>query len=200
VSRSNVCGKKTCCTRKVCVTIHLYCYKVCLMHKHPNAMPNYMAIKIIAPISVVASIINCNASLHGNNHDYCNKIKNHCRVLLQCYYLLPLLTKVTLLLLEGVATNMTLLQPYFTMAIDQFSNSVPWFLASLFHASNNLGSSNLQVYPLLWSCSETAKTRYSSFPNWIVQFFRLVKFGNQHGYLAAKDDNDSWGTCTTSVE
>jgi hypothetical protein len=37
------------------------------MHKHPNAMPNYMAIKVIATISVVASIINCNASLCGNN-------------------------------------------------------------------------------------------------------------------------------------
>jgi hypothetical protein len=42
------------------------------------------------------------------------------------YNLLPLLTKVTLLLLEGVATNMTLLQPYFTVAIDQFSSSDIW--------------------------------------------------------------------------
>jgi hypothetical protein len=45
-------------------------------------------------------------------------IKNCCKVLLQRYYLQPFLTKVTLLLLEGIATNMTLLQPYFTVAID----------------------------------------------------------------------------------
>jgi hypothetical protein len=50
-------------------------------------------------------------------------IKNHCKVLLQRYYLQQFLTKVTLLLLEGIATNMALLQPYFTMAIDQFSSS-----------------------------------------------------------------------------
>jgi hypothetical protein len=61
--------------QKSCVTIHPNCYKVCLMHKHPNAMPNYVAIKVIVTISVVASIINCNASLRGNNHDYCNNIK-----------------------------------------------------------------------------------------------------------------------------
>jgi hypothetical protein len=44
-------------------------------------------------------------------------------MLLQRYYLQPLLTKVTLLLLEGIATNMPLLQPKFTVAIDQFSSS-----------------------------------------------------------------------------
>jgi hypothetical protein len=92
------------------------------MHIHPNAM-TYVAKKSIATISVLATIINCNVSLHGNKHDYCNNIKNHCKVLLQHYYLLPLLAKVTLLLLEGVATNMGLLQPYFTVAIDQFSSS-----------------------------------------------------------------------------
>jgi hypothetical protein len=94
------------------------------MHKHPNAMPNYVAIKVIAMILVVASIIICNASLRGNNHDYCNNIKNRCKVLLQYYYLQPFLTKVTWLLLEDIATNMTILQPYFTVAIDQFSSSV----------------------------------------------------------------------------
>jgi hypothetical protein len=31
-------------------------------------------------------------------------IKNHCKELLQRYYLKPFLTKVTLLLLEGIAT------------------------------------------------------------------------------------------------
>jgi hypothetical protein len=72
-------------------------------------MPSYVAIKVIAMISVVASIINCNASLCGNNHDYCNNIKSCYRVLLQYYYLLPLLTKVTLLLFEDIVTNMTLL-------------------------------------------------------------------------------------------
>jgi hypothetical protein len=50
-------------------------------------------------------------------------IKNHYKVLLQCYYLQPFLTKVTLFLLEGIATNMALLQPYFTVAIDQFSSN-----------------------------------------------------------------------------
>jgi hypothetical protein len=67
-------------------------------------MTNYVAKEDIAMISVVASIINCNVLLRGNKHDYCNKIKNHCKVLLQRYDLLPFLTKVTLLLLEGVAT------------------------------------------------------------------------------------------------
>jgi hypothetical protein len=102
------------------VAIHPYCYNICLMHIHPNAMPDYVAIKAIAIISVVASIINHNVSLRGNNHDYCNNIKDHCRVLLQCYYLLPLLNKVTLLLLKDIATNMTLLQSYFTVATDRF--------------------------------------------------------------------------------
>jgi hypothetical protein len=102
------------------VAIHPYCYNICLMHIHPNAMPDYVAIKAIAIISVVASIINHNVSLRGNNHDYCNNIKDHCRVLLQRYYLLPLLNKVTLLLLKDIATNMTLLQSYFTVATDRF--------------------------------------------------------------------------------
>jgi hypothetical protein len=78
------------------------------MHIHPNAIHDYVPIKDIAMI-LVATIIDCNVSLRGNNHNYCNNIKNHCRVILQCYYLLPLLTKVTLLLFEGVATDMTLL-------------------------------------------------------------------------------------------
>jgi hypothetical protein len=76
-------------------------------------MFDYMATKVIATISAVASIINCNASLCRNNHDYCNNIKNHCRELLQRYYLLPLLTQVIL----------SLLQPYFTVVKDQFSSS-----------------------------------------------------------------------------
>jgi hypothetical protein len=79
------------------------------MHIHPNAIHDYVAIKDIMMTLVVATIIDRNISLHGNNHNYCNNIKNHCRVLLQRYYLLPLLTKVTLLLFEGIATNMTLL-------------------------------------------------------------------------------------------
>jgi hypothetical protein len=81
-------------------------------------MHDYVAKKVIATISIVATIIDCNISLRGNNHDYCNNIKNHCRVLLQHYYLLPLLTKDKLLLFLGIATNMTLLQPYFSVAID----------------------------------------------------------------------------------
>jgi hypothetical protein len=93
------------------------------MHIHPNAMSDYVAINTIAMISIVANIIDCNISLRDNNHDYCYNIKNHCRVLLQCYYMLPLLTKVALLLLEDIATNIALLQPYFTMPIDQFSSS-----------------------------------------------------------------------------
>jgi hypothetical protein len=59
-------------------------------------------------ISVVATIIGHNVSLRGNKHDYCHNIKNCCIVLLQRYYLQPLLAKVTLLLLEGISTNMTL--------------------------------------------------------------------------------------------
>jgi hypothetical protein len=65
--------------------------------------------QVSTKISVVASIIDCNVSLRGNNHNYCNIIKNHCRVLLQRNYFLTLLTKVTLLLLKDIATNMTLL-------------------------------------------------------------------------------------------
>jgi hypothetical protein len=49
--------------------------------------------------------------------------KNRCKVLLQCYYLQPFLTKVTFLLLKGITTNMAILQSYFTVAIDQFSSS-----------------------------------------------------------------------------
>jgi hypothetical protein len=94
------------------------------MHIHPNAVHDYMAIKAIAMMSVVATIIDRNGSLRGNNHNYCINIKSLCRVLLQCYYLLPLLTKVTLLLFESIATNAALLQPYFTVPIDQFFSSV----------------------------------------------------------------------------
>jgi hypothetical protein len=93
------------------------------MHIHPNTMYEYVAKKAIPTIWVIATIIDCNVSLRCNNHDYCNDHKNHCKVLLQRYYLQQFLTKVTLLLLEGIATNMALLQPYFTMAIDQFSSS-----------------------------------------------------------------------------
>jgi hypothetical protein len=75
VPRNNVCGNKTYYIRIFHVAIHSYCYKVCLMHKHPNAMLNYVVIKIIATILVVTSIINCNASFRGNNHDYCNNIE-----------------------------------------------------------------------------------------------------------------------------
>jgi hypothetical protein len=88
------------------------------MHIYLNAIHNYVAIKAIA------TIIDHNISLLGNNHNYCNNIKNHDRVLLQCYYLLTLLTRVTLLLFEGIATNMSLLQPYFIVVIDRFSSSV----------------------------------------------------------------------------
>jgi hypothetical protein len=90
---------------------------------HPNAISDYVAIKAITTILVVATIIDRNISLRGNNHGYCNNIKNCCRMLLQRYYLQPLLTKVTWLLLEGIATNMALLQPNFNMAINQFSSS-----------------------------------------------------------------------------
>ena len=120
---NNVCGNTAYCIGIVRAAIHPYCYNGCWMHIHPNAIPDYVAIKAIATISVVATIIDRNVSLRGNNHDYCNNIKNRCRVLLQRYYLQPLLTKVTLLLLEGIATNMALLQPYFTVAIDRFSSS-----------------------------------------------------------------------------
>jgi hypothetical protein len=41
------------------------------MHIHPNAVPDYVAIKAIATISIVATIIDHNVSLCGNNHDYC---------------------------------------------------------------------------------------------------------------------------------
>jgi hypothetical protein len=103
-------------------TIHLI--NLCWIHIHPNAIPDYVAIKTIATISVVAIIIDRNISLHSNNHNYCNNIKNYYIVILQRSYLQPFLTKVTLLLLKCIATNMVLLQLYFTVAIDQFSSSV----------------------------------------------------------------------------
>jgi hypothetical protein len=52
------------------------------MHTHPNATHDYVAIKAIAMISVVVTIIDHNVSLRGNNHNYCNNIKNRCRVIL----------------------------------------------------------------------------------------------------------------------
>jgi hypothetical protein len=119
-----VCGNTIYCIKIFRVAICLYCYNICLLHINPNAIHNYVAIKAIVTISVVATIIDHNISLRCNNHNYYNNIKNHCRVLLQCYYLLPLLTKVTLFLFESITTNMTLLQLYFTVAIDQFSSSV----------------------------------------------------------------------------
>jgi hypothetical protein len=97
---------------------------MCWMHIHPNTITDYVAVNTIVMISFVATIIDRNVLLCSNKQNYCNNIKNHCRVLLQHYYLQPLLTKVTLLLLEYIAINMTLLQPYYTMAIDQFSSSV----------------------------------------------------------------------------
>jgi hypothetical protein len=45
------------------------------MHIHPNAIPDYMPIKAITTISVVATIIDPNVLLRGNNHGYCNNIK-----------------------------------------------------------------------------------------------------------------------------
>jgi hypothetical protein len=91
------------------VAINPYCYNVCLMHIHPNSIHDYKAIKDITTISVVATIIDSNVSLRGNNHNYCNNIKNCYKVILQRYYLLPLLTKVALLLFEGIVTNKILL-------------------------------------------------------------------------------------------
>jgi hypothetical protein len=57
------------------------------MHLHPNAISNYMVIKVVAMILVVTTIINHNVSLRGNNHDYCNNIKDHGIVLWQRYSL-----------------------------------------------------------------------------------------------------------------
>jgi hypothetical protein len=76
-----------------------------------------------------AHFFDCSVLLCGNSHDYCNK-KNCCRVLLQRYYLQPLLTKVTLLVLEGIARNMTLLQSYFIVAGNRFSSSASFVLRS----------------------------------------------------------------------
>jgi hypothetical protein len=123
VSRNSVRGNTTYYIRIFYVAIYPYCYNVCSMHIHPNAIYNYVAIKAIVTISIVATIISYNVSLCGNNHNCCSNIKNHCRVLLQCYCLLPLLIKVTLLLFKGITTNMTLLQSYFTVVIDCFFSS-----------------------------------------------------------------------------
>jgi hypothetical protein len=75
-------------------------------------------------ILVVAIILDRNVSLCGDNYNYCNNNKNYYKVLLQCYYLLPISTKVPLVIFEVIVANMTLLQPYFTVAVDQFSSSV----------------------------------------------------------------------------
>jgi hypothetical protein len=108
VPQNSVHGNTGYCIAIFRMSIHPYCYNICLMHTHPNAIHNYVVIKAIAMISIVATIIDHNVSLCVNNHNYCNNIKNHCRVILQRYYLQPLLTKVTLLLLGGIAANMTI--------------------------------------------------------------------------------------------
>jgi hypothetical protein len=112
VPQNNICDNTTYCIKIVCVAIHSYCYNICWMYIHPNAILDYMTIKAIAMISVIAIIIDSNVLLRRTNHGYCNNIINCCKVLLQCYYMQPLLTKVTLSPLECIATNMTLLQPY----------------------------------------------------------------------------------------
>jgi hypothetical protein len=96
--QNTVSGNIAPCIRIFRVAIDPYCYNVCSMHIHPNAIHDYMVIKAITTISVVATIIDRNVSLHGNKHNYCNNIKNSCNVLLQRYHIQPLLTKVKLLL------------------------------------------------------------------------------------------------------
>jgi hypothetical protein len=81
VPRNSVCGNTTYYIRIFCVVIHLYCYNVCSMHIHPNAIHNYIAIKDIATILAIATIIDHNISLCGNNHNYCNNIK----AIAECY-------------------------------------------------------------------------------------------------------------------
>jgi hypothetical protein len=82
VPQNSVRDNTGCCIRIFCMVKHPYCYNTSLMHIHPNAMYGYMAKKAIAMISVVATIINCNVSLCGNNHNYSNNIKTCCKVLL----------------------------------------------------------------------------------------------------------------------
>jgi hypothetical protein len=45
------------------------------MQIHLNATHDYVVIKAIAMISVVAIIVDCNISLCGSNHNYCNNKK-----------------------------------------------------------------------------------------------------------------------------
>jgi hypothetical protein len=75
------------CIKIVSVAIQPYCYNICWMHMHLNAIPDYVAKKTIVTISIVATIIDRNVSLRGSNNDYCNNMKNHYRKLLQCYNL-----------------------------------------------------------------------------------------------------------------
>jgi hypothetical protein len=72
-----------------------------------------VAKKAIAMIWVVATIIDCNISLHGNNHDYCNSIQKPLQSAIAMLLLATILTKVTLLLLEGIATNMAIFATIF---------------------------------------------------------------------------------------
>jgi hypothetical protein len=89
----------------------------CMIMWHKRLFPWYELLQLLSIVTfhymVITMIIATN-------------IKNHCKVLLQRYYLQPFLTKVTSSLLEGIATKMALLQPYFTVAIDQFSSSKDW--------------------------------------------------------------------------
>jgi hypothetical protein len=82
-------------------------------------MPNYVAIKVIVIILVVASIINCNALLCGNNHDYCNNI----RKLLQ--------SAITMLLLA------TTFNQSHNVAIGRYCNKYG-LIATIFHRGNRL--------------------------------------------------------------
>jgi hypothetical protein len=93
------------------------------MRIHPNAMYDYMAKKLLPRYELLQLLLIATFHYVAITMIIATNIKNHYKVLLQCYYLQPFLTKVTLFLLEGIATNMALLQPYFTVAIDQFSSN-----------------------------------------------------------------------------
>jgi hypothetical protein len=87
------------------------------MHIHPNAIPDYVAIKAIAMISIVAASIDHNVSFCGNNHDNCNNIKN------------PLQSAIAILLLT------TIFNQSHIVAIERYNNKYDP-IATIFHHGN----------------------------------------------------------------
>jgi hypothetical protein len=95
-----------------------------LLQLNSYAILSSMAIQTITTIVVVELIKITTICCIAIDPRYCNQTIFCCLSLLPYHILQQLSTKVILLQVEGTITNMTLLQQYFTVAIDPFSSSV----------------------------------------------------------------------------